>query len=384
MLYELFADAHSGWAQEFLLRTEPLTDLHVFSNQEMLHRGVSCTIRSCADENLSVDTGAMDMMIVGMWIPTHNMDGLIAGIGVDSVSQTDDNGGIMHALSDCVTHFVMNPRTNSSSHISLDYKSGRAQVLFFSNQPGRKLQNVVHFHLDGFLASFERAPHRIDFNRLQQALISSFTSELDTGSPMALAILPKNTGEVFRGENLPLAMKRHIVSGDYYSHNYGTVYSQGIPLQTLKYGQLNSRLNGAYLAAVNSLSSWAITDTVSRMVPVIQAAPVSAPVSAPVVLPDSIEDEQMFSTLSNDSGESARSETQPLIAVAHQAVPIAPLPTVIVQQQVHETRQLTYAEQVDALVNDKKERRKMRNREAAARSYRRRKGTMYKTSDLGN
>lgn len=355
VLHEIFADVHRGWVQDFLLHFSAVAELQILTNPGLHSRTIPATFRACVDPGMSPSSAGTESLAVSLYALSYNVDELIAGISVESVAPVGDSKNFF-PISDYVNRFVLNRRTGSNFELTLEKKLKIAQIMWFTNNRGRKLQAILHFNLLKFESCFQlgTGKYGIDFQLLEQALVSSVVGEIDTSQP-SITTLPGILGNTLQNDYLCLELRRFFIFGDYYSQNVGTAYLNGQPKRRSPFFLYSSRVDGTSTAAMEKLSQWAITDRICNIQPIIKVAP---PLRQQVL---------SEGTLEFDNGVEWSTE-QVSIENTRRVVEIAPNPT-----RKEYGRVLSFAEKMDAQNREKILQRKIKNRQAAARSYARKR-----------
>ncbi len=367
VLYDVFAVMHRGWVQDYLLCADPLEDLRVLTSTERLARALSCTVRMQADGMRIPALRAATIYVVELNVPVLTLNDVAVGLTVAS-SAPEHGGEQIMAVTDYMSHFATNVRTADTIYVAFKDKERLVQVMFYNMINGKRAQGMLYFHIDGFKDAFVRGTNTVDFDKLERALVSSVVGEIDTQYPLAAALLAGEPNNAVRGELYPRNQTRHIVIGDYYSRNVFARYANGAPLFCTPLFLLSSRTAGTCFGTVDQLTSWAVTERLSSIPPVLQA-PIATSQTPPKAL-DNDESSDPFETRigASSAGNLANVETvaQPKI----QAVRIAPAPqaSVLLRSDEGGSRKLTYAEEADARRREKMEKRKIQKRLAAARS----------------
>lgn len=127
MLEEILNDLQIPWVQDFILRSEPKTDVHAFSDRHNQSRAISRLLHS---KSISGVSGGFTSTVsrVRLHVPVISIDSI--GVGI-AVTKTEDKGagdyGYLKTLE--FSHFVSNRRTNSeliiTIHEELDQVSKR-------------------------------------------------------------------------------------------------------------------------------------------------------------------------------------------------------------------------------------------------------------------
>lgn len=105
-------------------------------------------------------------------------------------------------------------------------------MIWFTNNNNRKLQALLLFDLSKFKACFQLDTGKcgIDFQLLEQALVSSVVGAIDTSqrSTTTLREIPESS---VPKDFLCYELRRFFVLGDYYARIVGTVYFNGQPIK---------------------------------------------------------------------------------------------------------------------------------------------------------
>lgn len=348
VLHDVLVDMQVSSVQDFLLHPSPSKDFAILTSPERLLRGFSYTSRTVGN------TDGIENLSVELFVPTEMNEEYICGINLLSF----DPRGLAKAVlnqPDVSGHFIVNTSTCNILSISIGEASNVVKVFYTSALRGAQI--IMHFPHSEFMQSFNQVTYAIDFDRLEQSVILAFYAEI---AAQAMPVLPSCSGDFLQGY-VPGAMQRGVLSGDFVTRGETRVYFKGTLVRFKKARLYNSRIRGAYAGAVFHLSTWGAQHCLSQMTPVIQN-PLSSQYDG------------------NDCTGNVGQQSQAKILANTTRAPLtqrlptnAPAPTSVANSAPQRPLGWTYADEIDLRRKQKIERRKEKNRQAAARSYEKRR-----------
>lgn len=308
--------------------------MQYLTTPEFLHKGISNTSSARVISESGSTISAGEELGVSVIIPTHSDENYAYAIGVTSHVPTEALK-LFSRSPDHLFHYAVNKRKKRSIVVLLDEENGLAMVKTANINRGVMVSAMLHFDLPKF-QNVVRG--RIDHDGLLDALRVTHVSELDKSVSFE-KMLPDDTGSVLTGKMTQEIYRECVPMDDAFVRCTRTCYVSGIPTSRVSLYMLTSQNLGTHPGTVESLTSWATTCTLSRL-----------PISP---IPYAVSSKPPEGT----SAERIAPATNP------------------------KSTTVSYAEEIDAIRAEKKEKRKIKNRIAAARSNAKRRFDHFSVND---
>lgn len=360
--------------RHFLLKDDPLSDARAFSSPQLLVHAVPYTSQYWTESPNSADFNSTGERLTGLMVPhcpMQNDQEVVTGVLVDLYMEGTQAKRFVR-LPKRVHRVVANKRTRTNVSVSVDPDVSTLELsISILTNNSRLLYAMLVVDRALFLSTFARAPETIKLENLELAVRSSVVAVAQLADPLSEQVLA----------NYGFATTLSI--GDCYCKNVFTTYNNGTPVFSMPAYTCATTTSGAQYGVVENMIAWATRDRLSRVAPIVHCA------VAPIVESSSVGDSnqelligaheidkaigcssELENAATNPNVQNEeRSRSGPRTSDADGTVIIAPAK--LTRSSSSEDK-LSYAQLADLEKRERLERRRIRNREAAARSNARR------------
>jgi len=357
MCREIFRDLEIPWVQDFVLRSPPRQDAYAFTDPDNIPRAMSSCFQRSALPGVSGTLG-VGLEIARLIIPVVSIDHIGVSIGVQK------NATQVPGTQDVVTpppghHFLrcVNNNLNHSQLTVLDYeKFGTVFTPFLMHRKdGLWFAVLPTFDRSAFFSAFDKKSKKVDFEKIDQFLIHSVVLFVKHNCMPTILVNHLHPNQV--ADNIG----HHVMESVITSH------ANGQPMMSFRLKGSASWSFNYHSSAMRQMLKWGITERIQK----IRLAPGHGElINSDCLIANALNDLSEQTASSRESGNS--NNVVPYASYHHREetanfVNIAPQPTPRDEGNGNEPGTLERG-------NDdrsKLELRKIRKRESAARSYRR-------------
>lgn len=372
MIEEILDDLTVPWVQDYILRSHARSDVHALSDPMKYSRSMSGVL-DCA--TIPAESGGFisSVCTVRLDIPVSSFGHIGVGISVEESNQRDTEQFIfLTGLQ--FSRFVCNNRKNSQLLIRF-LDDTRKVTLSYSIYSEDGVWYYVNLHVDAtmFLNAFEKNTYAVDFHMINRSITQSLVTRNPYHRKPAVAanhLYPNKVADVV---------------GDHFLRSIVSIHSNGRPVKALPvFAHVRYALN--YNARdLRKMQNWAITDRLQHLPPTLIPNPkmsvtgfllnedrephrsTTMSLNRPGQAASSIHAENIYAPQYQYQDRAANYMTNNSNMNRKRVVSIAPRP-----QALHvQVRDISRPEKDQDEEEAKKLPRKIRKREAAARSYQR-------------
>lgn len=331
MVEEVFEDFQIRWVQDFMLRSHLKQDAYALNDPSNYSRSISCMQEGTTIPQLS---GGYESTVrsVLLDVPVLSIDHIGVGVGVKYL---ETNSGMNCRKESRVFRTVYNDEKHSQLHLKFQEDIETISVIHMKySKTGIWQGAILKFSLMPFLSAFNDTTFRMNLQRIDHSLLLSMTVLIPRRQ-----IPPIITNRFF-------PHKVAYNNGEHMHCDVLTSYANAVPMMSISVFALVSWTNNYDASKLRRMQNWGISDRLQRTT--MQSPGRNLNISFAYLNTDV---EQVTTNPPNTAGNSIRE------------VSIVPRPTSAISQVL--------SEQAEDERNARKEIRKIRKREAAARSYRR-------------
>jgi len=352
MVEEILSDLKLPWVQDFILRSHPRQDVHALSDPSNYSRAMSGALDYKTIPHLSGGL-VSHLQSVRLLLPVISIDSIGVGICVED-SKLQNSHKVLLLKSLQFSRFVCNNRTHSLLLVRFMEDIRKVTVSYTSfGDDGIWIYVNMHVDYTSFVNAFDKNTRAVDF----QTIIRRITQTSVSG-------IPYRKRPALKGNHL-YPNKAHGYIGDHFIRGIVCMHSNGQPVKSLSlFG--NASYSWNYNAGeLRQMQNWGITDRLQRLPAALIRNPKMS-ISGFLLNEDrepgtAISNNQTGPSSSNIHAQVSTPQGSRLTNI-NRAINIAPRPQYIF-------RPLKARDELE----QKKELRKIRKREAAARAYQRKK-----------
>lgn len=252
MVEEILDDLTIPWVQEYVLRSHPRQDVHALSDPMKYSRSLS-NVLDCA--TIPAESGGFVSTVrtVRLDIPVLSTGNIGVGISVED-SNHRDTEQLIYLKGLQFSRFVSNNHRNTQLIIRFLQDLGKVIVSYsIYGEDGVWVYVNLHAEYTQFLSAFTTNSSTVDFDAINQSIIQSIVS-----------FCPFHRKPVVAANHL-YPNKVSDLIGDHFLHNIVCLYSGGHPVKILPiYSHVSLALN--YNAIdLRRMQNWGITDRLQRL-----------------------------------------------------------------------------------------------------------------------
>lgn len=256
MLHEVFSELHRGWVRRYLLDRDTLEDARLLSDKAQLSKAARFKTLLRADEAFAPGHERMTVAQSVLLIPACRVDDLGVGIAVESFKANGASDIVLYPAR--IVRFVVNERTRASTCASVN--GDVVELAFHDISTGDATTNVcLQLHRPALLEALADAD-RIDFSGIERALLSSMIGICDA----------RPGGETQCTRVAPYPFLFNLRCSEGYFKNVHCSYKCGTPISAAALFVHACSETAIPNNAVHEMMKWALRDRFSRADPVLQ------------------------------------------------------------------------------------------------------------------
>eukprot|EP00171_Calliarthron_tuberculosum_P010713 IDg10713t1 len=230
-----------------------------------MKKSSTITLHIGFNENFVRDFGTSTLALDSLTLPMDTIGDIATSLSVQRYATVNPFGDSIELIS----RKIINNHRQSSLEIVWNIESGNVNLLYSKfNDERRPLHVLLKFDMLGFLSAFESMPRRIDFHLLKKSLIMSSISDIMLPSKLNNKV-QQNTLVTSHSENF--THRDMFPMGDWIGNLVFSKYKDSVLQKTECGNAFMSQEFGAVCTSVEAMKSWALRDRMSLLTPTPQA-----------------------------------------------------------------------------------------------------------------
>lgn len=369
MLSEVFSNIHHEWVQDFLFRPDPKVQAQLLTSPDNLENSSAFTQRIYSDPGTVPPNAAFEKLMVAVLVPAYDSGDLVAKVMVESHTSSE----LLIRRTDRVLQAIGDKRTRCNLTVSIDETAGTVEV-WYNGAGGGGMFMMAEFRENELRKAL--SPGYVDIDAVERALIKTL---IGTEPPMeSTQVKITDCGQVgVVGQTFPA--QTNVTSGDWYSRSMLGVYSaSGTLVFSTPYSLIMSRGYGVAAHAFKQMMEWGVRDRLVRL-----------KISVPFEIPCTYAHQGSPTMDQQSHGSSSSTDIKSIgrhmgTSKKRIGLQLAPAPRDQQAENALTGAPLTFAQKADLEYEAKMERKRQRNRIAAAKSNAKKSAERKKRLAAGN